>query len=209
MTGQHQQPGSDQVLTPLPDAGEPATGDHTSTFGADVVAALCNSSKMIDQRFQFGPVRHEQRFTVKFTGQLLVFGRHASVLRLGLTTTPGALPAELGAVPWTRGNRGPCSSVRAACSAFKPPPANTNNTTPDHQDPRRQEPLAECSQRGVSAKGGPAPARACAGGFEPVGPSRVRPRMARWGRETSLICDSRLQVSLRLRRANHSLFGFD
>jgi hypothetical protein len=61
----HQQPGSNQVMTPPAYTTEPSTCDHTGTFSADVVAALRNIPKMIDQRLQFGPFSHEQRFTVE------------------------------------------------------------------------------------------------------------------------------------------------
>jgi hypothetical protein len=42
-----------------------STGHHAGTFSADVVTALRNIPKMIDQRLQFGPFSHEQRFTVE------------------------------------------------------------------------------------------------------------------------------------------------
>jgi hypothetical protein len=52
-TGKHQQPVSDQVRAPPAYTAEPSTGNHTSTFGADIVPALRNFPKMIDQRLQF------------------------------------------------------------------------------------------------------------------------------------------------------------
>ena len=50
ITGEHKQPGGDQLLAAPDSGGEPGPGDCASTFDPDVIAALGHLAKMIDQR---------------------------------------------------------------------------------------------------------------------------------------------------------------
>jgi hypothetical protein len=52
---QHQQPGSDRVITTPALITEPSTGDHPGTFDTDIIPALRNLTKMIDQRLHLAP----------------------------------------------------------------------------------------------------------------------------------------------------------
>jgi hypothetical protein len=74
VSGEHQQACCYEVFASPCGAGEPATGDHSGAFGADVVAALRHPAEVIDQRFEFGPSGGEEGFAVEFGGEGLIFG---------------------------------------------------------------------------------------------------------------------------------------
>jgi hypothetical protein len=74
--GDHEQARGYEFLASPASTGEPATGDHSSALGADVVTALCHLAEVINQRLQFRPFGGEQGLAVEFGGEDLVFGRH-------------------------------------------------------------------------------------------------------------------------------------
>jgi hypothetical protein len=57
--GQHQQSGRDQVFASLAGSGEPATGDDSGAFDADVVSPVRHIAEMISEWLQLGPPRGE------------------------------------------------------------------------------------------------------------------------------------------------------
>src|SRR5215217_9732608 len=64
IAGEHQQSGGDEFVT-LPDrASEPPASNDAGAFGPDVIAALSDLAKVVDERLKFGTLRGEECFAV-------------------------------------------------------------------------------------------------------------------------------------------------
>src|SRR5829696_6256446 len=62
IAGEHQQSGGDEFVT-LPDrASEPPASNDAGAFGPDVIAALSDLAKVVDERLKFGTLRGEECF---------------------------------------------------------------------------------------------------------------------------------------------------
>jgi hypothetical protein len=65
MPGEHQKPCRDEVLASPGGTSEPAAGDGSGAFCADIVAALRSLPQVINQRLQFWPSGGEECFAVE------------------------------------------------------------------------------------------------------------------------------------------------
>jgi hypothetical protein len=70
MAREHEQSGRDQFLSSLTNASEPGACNNPGTLGADIVTALSNLAKVINQGLQFGPFGGGQGCPVEFGGQV-------------------------------------------------------------------------------------------------------------------------------------------
>jgi hypothetical protein len=78
MAREHEESGSNQVLTPSGTSSEPRTGDDASAFGSGVVAALSLLTTMINEWTQLWSLRHKQGFPMQSGTQYLVGCAHNS-----------------------------------------------------------------------------------------------------------------------------------
>jgi len=96
MSGEHQQPGRDQVLTPSSGIGEPPAGYDPGAFDADVIAALCHLAEVINQQLQ-SSISSPAAITSAFSSR----PRAAPESRSGCLAVSNASPSSADDVIWS------------------------------------------------------------------------------------------------------------